>query len=209
MTSTITPLARGPLIDRHRAANARFEMRDGWQVAIWYPREPEPGRNALVDLSHWPTFELNGPGVDAGLQSLGVGDVPLRRIERTGKGTIYRLTPSRAILFGGFSPPPGALDVTGGWATLALCGPDCEALLNKVTALDLRLETLPVGGCCQGPIFGVNTLFGRFENRFELHVCSDSAQFFWDVLMDAGREFDLEAAGADWYRTTAAGSMAT
>lgn len=204
--TTIIPLARGPLTDLHRVEGARLEMSDGWQVACWYPHEPVQGQNALVDLSHWPTFELNGPAVAESLQALGVGDVPLRRIERIGSGTVYRLTPSRAILFGGVPQPPGlfnvtgALDVTGGWATLALCGPDCEGLLNKVTAVDLRRETLPVGSCCQGPIFGVNTLFGRFENRFELHVCSDSVEFFWEVLRDAGREFQLEPAGTGWYQ---------
>ena len=42
-----------------------------------------------------------------------------------------------------------------------------------------------------------NTLFGRFADRFELHVCSDSAEFFWDVLMDAGAEFGLRPAGLE------------
>ena len=87
--------------------------------------------------------------------------------------------------------------LTGGWASLALCGPDAERILNKVTAVDLRERTLPIGGCRQGPIFGVNTLFGRFANRFELHVCGDSAEFLWDVLLDAGAEFALKAAGVD------------
>ena len=40
-----------------------------------------------------------------------------------------------------------------------------EPILNKVTAVDLRERTLPLNACCQGPIFGVNTLFGRFADR--------------------------------------------
>ncbi len=98
-----------------------------------------------------------------------------------------------------FQPiPADALDVTGGWVSLALIGRDAERLLNKVTAVDLRERTMPVGGCCQGPIFGVNTLFGRFSDRFELHICGDSAEFLWEVLMDAGEEFGLKPAGADF-----------
>ena len=89
------------------------------------------------------------------------------------------------------------LDVTGGWATISLIGPDAERILNKLTAVDLRERTVPVGGCCQGPLFGVNTLFGRFADRFDLHVCSDSAEFFWEVLLDAGAEFGLHAAAGE------------
>ena len=81
--------------------------------------------------------------------------------------------------------------------TISVIGSDAERLLNKVTAVDLRERTLPVGGCCQGPLFGVNTLFGRFANRFDLHVCTDSAEFFWEVLLDAGAEFGLRPAGTE------------
>jgi sarcosine oxidase gamma subunit len=77
-------------------------------------------------------------------------------------------------------------------------GPDAEHILSKVTAVDLRRETLAPLACCQGPVFGVNTLFGRFQNRFDLHVCTDSAEFFLEVLMDAGREFGLRMAGIEF-----------
>lgn len=202
MTSTL-PIARGPLIDLHRRSGATVESIDGWQVAVRYLQLADRTGNALVDLSHVPTFEINGPETGAVLSSLCGADVPLRKIHSEESRHIYRLTPSRAIVFGNVPPSTGAIDVTGGWASLALIGPDAERILNKVTAVDLRERTLPVQACCQGPIFGVNTLFGRFADRFELHVCSDSAEFFWDVLMDAGAEFGLRPAGLETY---AAGS---
>jgi hypothetical protein len=31
-----------------------------------------------------------------------------------------------------------------------------------------------------------------------LHICGDSAEFLWEVLMDAGEEFGLQPAGADF-----------
>src|SRR6185369_2399658 len=108
-----------------------------------------------------------------------------------------RLTPTRAIVFGSAAMGQNSLDVTGAWSTLSLRGPDAERILSKVTAVDLRERTLPPLSCCQGPIFGVNTLFGRFEDRFDLHVASDSAEFFWEVLLDAGAEFGLRPAGVD------------
>lgn len=196
MTLT-SPIARGPLLDLHRRAGATVVVKDGWQVATRYPQAVERTGNVLIDFSHWPTFEINGPETGPALTTLCGADVPLRKIHSADDRHVYRLTPSRAIVFGSVPPHTGAIDVTGGWASLALIGPDAERILNKVTAVDLRERTLPVQACCQGPIFGVNTLFGRFTGRFDLHVCSDSAEFFWDVLMDAGAEFALRPAGIE------------
>jgi heterotetrameric sarcosine oxidase gamma subunit len=195
LPTTAAPVARGPLIERHRRQGARIELRDGWEIAVGYPHEPPMGANRVVDRSHRPTFEINGPDTSRLVAALCGCDLPVRHIHVAANREAYRLTPDRAILFGRVPPPEGALDVTGGWASLALCGPQAEQILNKITAVDLRLRTLPAGRCCQGPVFGVNTLFGRFDDRFELHVCGDSAEFFWDVLFDAGAEFGLAPAG--------------
>jgi glycine cleavage system aminomethyltransferase T len=193
------PIARGSLLETHRQKGASLESIDGWQIAVRYPQPLDRTSSALVDLSHVATFEVNGPETGTVLASLCGSDVPLRQIHSGDGRHVYRLTPSRAIVFGNVPPSTNAIEVTGGWASLALIGPDAERILNKVTAVDLRERTLPIQGCCQGPIFGVNTLFGRFADRFELHVCSDSAEFFWEVLMDAGAEFGLRPAGIEAY----------
>ncbi|MBI3866336.1 MAG: aminomethyl transferase family protein [Planctomycetia bacterium] len=194
-----SPIAQSPLVDMHHRCGAHVERRDGWLMAVKYPDEPGTIGNALVDLAHRPTIEINGPDVATRLSALCGADVPVRQIRSADEWHAYRLTPGRAIVFGKIPRQVSdALDVTGGWVSLALWGPDAERLLNKITAVDLRERTLPVGGCCQGPIFGVNTLFGRFARRFELHVCYDSAEFLWEVLMDAGAEFHLKPAGIDY-----------
>jgi glycine cleavage system aminomethyltransferase T len=57
-------VAHSPMERQARAAGARFEVRDGWNVAVEYPH---PERQALretagwADLSHLPKFE---DGVD-------------------------------------------------------------------------------------------------------------------------------------------------
>jgi sarcosine oxidase gamma subunit len=192
------PIARSPLTDLHQRHGATMQLRDGWMIATRYLVEPGAAGNAIVDFAHRPTWEINGPEVGRKLSELCGGDLAIRKIQSGARWHAYRLTSERAILFGNLpSSIPGALDVTGGWVTLALIGPDAERILNKITAVDLRERTLPVHGCCQGPIFGVNTLFGRFANRFELHICGDSAEFLWDVLLDAGCEFGLKPAGAE------------
>lgn len=198
MSLSTPPIAQGPLAEWHHRHGATVVLRDGWMIAARYPGEPHPGGNMLVDFAHRATWEINGPEVGQRLTGLCGGDVALRRIHDGNGWQAYRLTPGRAIVFGRPSAAiPDALDVTGGWVSLSLSGPDAERILNKVTAVDLREETLPVNGCCQGPIFGVNTLFGRFANRFELHACGDSTEFLWEVLLDAGSEFGLKPAGVD------------
>lgn len=188
----------------HRRHGAHVEMREGWLVAVKYADEPGSSGNVLVDLAHRPTWELAGPDIGQRLTELCGADVALRRIHAGSGWQACRLTPGRAILFGKIPQIPTdaidvpLLDVTGGWVSLALFGRDAERLLNKVTAVDLRERTMSAGGCCQGPIFGVNTLFGRFADRFELHICGDSAEFLWDVLLDAGEEFGLKPAGVDY-----------
>jgi sarcosine oxidase gamma subunit len=201
MSNLSSPVARGPLVSWHRRQGATLDIRGGWEIAVRYPFQPSPAANRIIDLSHRATREVNGPQTGETLRSLCGAEVPLRRIHIASGWEAYRLTPGRAVLFGqaiphATGPHATGLDVTGGWASLALHGPDRERILNKVTAVDLREVTLPVGSCCQGPIFGVNTLFGRFDNRFELHVCSDSAEFFLEVLLDAGREFELTPSGS-------------
>jgi sarcosine oxidase gamma subunit len=193
MSITI-PIARSPLAERHARDGATLAIADGWQVATHYPAGA--AKNSLVDRSYLATYEINGPGTGSELAKLCGADVPLRSIHSDAGRDVYRLTPTRSIIVGG-SPLGTGLDVTGGWATLSLIGKDAERILNKVTAVDLRERTLPVGGCCQGPIFGVNTLFGRFADRFDLHICTDSAEFFWEVLLDAGAEFGLRPAGTE------------
>jgi sarcosine oxidase gamma subunit len=197
MSATI-PIGRSPLAEWHARAGATLTIADGWQVATHYPPAStgSAGVNTLVDRSHLATYEINGPETGSELIKVCGADVPLRTIHSDGGRDVYRLTPTRAIIVGG-TAIESALDVTGGWATISLIGKDAERILNKVTAVDLRERTLPVGGCCQGPIFGVNTLFGRFADRFDLHICTDSAEFFWEVLLDAGEEFGLRPAGTE------------
>jgi len=204
--------ARGPLVDWHRRAGATVDRLGCWEVALSYPVEPlHEGGNALVDITGRTVHELGGRNLSAELASLTGGEHPIRaiRAEAESGAAIYRLTDVRAIRFRGqnltterpeTATTDSAIDVTGGWASLGLAGPHAREILQKVTALDLRDQTLPVGTCCQGPIFGVNTLFGRFATHYELHACPDMTEFLWEVLLDAGAEFGLRPAGLGWWR---------
>ncbi len=193
-----TPVAYGPLIDVHRRAGAELETVDGWLVPSRYPVEPEKNSDVIVDVSHQTVFEINGPNTATNLRSLYGKDVQVRSICLSDSVQAYRLTDERAVIFGKTNEPQ-AINVTGGWASIALFGPNRRKLLSKITALDLRDCALPEHHCCQGPIFGVNTLFGRFQNHYELHTGPDSIEFLWEVFLDAGQEFQLQPAGRNFY----------
>lgn len=194
------PVASGPLIPVHRQARATIETVSGWETAVKYPSEPAPTGNGLVDLTGRVVSEINGLETGTILNSLCGGDVAIRMLRTVSGCDFYRLTNVRAIVFGG-DVIENAIDVTGGWASMGLYGPQSRGILQKITAIDLRDRILGVGWCAQGPVFGVNVLFGRFANHYELHACPDMAQFLWEVLLDAGEEYGLKPAGRNWLGT--------
>lgn len=191
------PLASGPLIPTHRRANATIETISGWETAVKYPSEPAWTANALVDLTGRNASEINGPDTESIVNALANDRLPIRGLKTVAGRDIYRLTNARAIVLGG-DIVPGAVNVTGGWASIGLYGPQSVAVLQKITAIDLRDSSIGVGQCAQGPVFGVNVLFGHFADHWELHACPDMTQFLWEVLMDAGSEFELKPAGKHW-----------
>lgn len=194
---TSVPLATGPLIPLHRKCGAEIDVISGWEIAGKYPHEPPRSANAIVDLTGRTVSEINGPDTESIITALTNDRLPIRGLKTVAGQDIYRLTSVRAIVFGD-SPVESAINVTGGWASIGLYGPQSRAVLQKITAIDLRDRTLGVGQCAQGPVFGVNVLFGHFADHYELHACPDMTQFLWEVLLDAGSEFALKPAGRRW-----------
>ena len=198
------PTARGPLVAWHRCAGGQIEVVEGWEICVSHPvREdpPHPGGNLLLDWSHRSVTELGGPRVGELVGGLVGTDVAVRRMAAGRAGIVCRLTPARAIIFGDpgleVLGDPAAVDVTGGWATIVLAGPDAVNVLSLLTSADLRTRAMPVAACRQGPIAGINTLLCHFAGHWELHACPDSVVSLWEALLDEGRAYDLQAAGAE------------
>lgn len=80
---------------------------------------------------------------------------------------------------------------------LALQGPKAEAVLQKLT--DIDLSAIPYYWLCQGNAAGVNMMISRTgytgEPGFELCIDNAHAAAVWNALMDAGKEFDIEPIG--------------
>ena len=199
-----SPLARGPLVAWHRGAGGVLKQVGGWEICVSHPVDQEPGPssgNLLLDWSHRWVTELNGPRTGELVTGLVGTDVAVRRTAAGRAGMVSRLTPTRAIVFGDPGPEvmadPAAVDVTGGWATIVLAGPDAINILSLLTSADLRTRAMPVAACRQGPIAGINTLLCHFAGHWELHACPDSVLSLWEALLDEGRSYGLRVVGAE------------
>jgi glycine cleavage system aminomethyltransferase T len=173
-------VARSPMERNAKAAGARFDVRDGWNVAVEYPGEATVGGTvAWADLSHLRKLELQGE------------DVPgeLGEAKREGDAWICQLTPTRALLLGGdHAPPPDAVDVTTCFAALTIFGPQAREVIARFCALDLRPQVAPPGSFRPGSIARQpGMILVQAEQRFVLLFGWAVGEYMWTVVEDAAR----------------------
>ncbi|MDA4113010.1 MAG: hypothetical protein OK474_03090 [Thaumarchaeota archaeon] len=95
-------------------------------------------------------------------------------------------------------------------AGIALIGPAASHVLRKLSSVDVSLEALPDPGCTEGAVAGVRCAMVRTDLRvrerrvdsFDLYVGRGYAEYLWDAVSEAGREFRIAPIG-----TTACSSM--
>ena len=125
-----TPLARSPMERVARAAGARFEARDGWNVAVAYDGEGA-GTCSWTDLSHLGKLELHAVagGASASRSSWGPPCETARRGgARSRAGACWRSarppTPRRcARRLEEAAGAAAVVEVTTAYAALAISGP--------------------------------------------------------------------------------------
>jgi 4-methylaminobutanoate oxidase (formaldehyde-forming) len=90
-------------------------------------------------------------------------------------------------------------DITTDWACLALWGPKARSVLSKVTPDPVTNEAFPYLSAMFIGINGVRVWTQRVsyvgELGWELYVPNNRASMVWDMMMDAGKEFDMEIGG--------------
>jgi 4-methylaminobutanoate oxidase (formaldehyde-forming) len=90
-------------------------------------------------------------------------------------------------------------DITQEWTCFALWGPQARATLQKVTQTDVTNEAHPYLMTKQISINGTKVYAQRVsyagELGWELYVPYNRAIPVWDLLMEAGAEFDIEVGG--------------
>jgi hypothetical protein len=183
-TST-TAVARSPMEHQARAAGARFEVRDGWNVAVSYPRAPNGGV-AFADYSHIRKYELQGE----------LPPLELGRAGVDGDRTWLRMTPTRALILGG-ERPHGALDVTTAFAALRIAGLLARETFARFTAIDLRPRVTRPGDWRPGSVARTpGGILCEAEDRYLMLFGAALGQYMWTVVEDAARHLGGGPVGA-------------
>src|ERR1700761_5054575 len=98
-------VARSPMEAKARAAGARFDIRDGWNIAHAYAGGAEEEARAAAqaagwaDMSHLGKLELKGPGEELDRIASECGaELRLGEASRAGEGWWCRLTTTRALV---------------------------------------------------------------------------------------------------------------
>jgi glycine cleavage system aminomethyltransferase T len=175
-------VARSPMERLAKAAGARFEVRDGWNVAVDYGSELGPV--AWADVSHLRKWEVRAGG-------------ELGSARREGEAWWCGLTADRALVLGG-PAPQDALDVTCNYAALTIFGPPARETIARFCALDLRPDKAPPHSFRPGSIARQpGMLLVEAEDRFLLLFGWAIAEYMWTVVADAARPLGGAPAGIE------------
>ncbi len=200
-------VARSPMEAMARAAGARFEVRDGWNVAVEYPSGGSD-KVCWSDTSHLTKLELQGSSeaIDAAVGT----PLSLGTAVRQDGAWWCRLTASRGLIVGasaaarervGAANEVGAVsvvDVTSNFASLTLTGPLARETFARFCALDLRPATTPVAALRPGSIGRQpGILIREDEERYLILFGWATAEYMWSVVADAGAHLGGAPIGAD------------
>jgi sarcosine oxidase subunit alpha len=229
MPASATPIARSPLHSWHAAHGALFTERHGWQVVARFrsaEAEVQAARAGIgvADVSASIKVSLQGPGVSDLAQALvpdgsaaethGVGVLP------GGRAFACRLTDEHLLLIAmttearDLAPreTQGVVvsDVTSAHAGFVVVGPQTEALLRRLTHLDVRPAALPVNSCVETALAGVEALLIRTTESalpsLRIYVAWDMAEYVWERLIEAGREWQVTPLGLEALNRLVAGA---
>ena len=182
---TPAAVARSPMEGQAIAAGARMEVRDGWNVAVEYTGAPAHAPVAWADVSHLRKLEVTGR------HELAFGTAS--RIEGAWWCPVTR---ERTLVIGGAGVE--GLEVTTTLAALAIVGPQARELLARFCALDLRAQSMPVGGFRPGSLARTPGYVLREDaERFLILFGWALGEYLWTVVADAASGLDGAPMGVD------------
>ena len=188
----------------------------------------------MVDLSAFTIFDIAGPGALQAVQKVAMRqmDVPTGRVVYTpvlspGGGfkadlTIMRLGdelfrvvtggahgPADRKWFSDRLPDDGSAqltDITSGWTTLGLWGPQARTILAALTRDDVSHDEFRFGTCRTIEMDTLRVLASRIsyvgDLGWELYVPIEEGRRLWDMVFEEGRAHGLVPVGIGVYGTT-------
>jgi glycine cleavage system aminomethyltransferase T len=192
-------LARTPMERLARAAGARFEERDGWNVAVSYGSDAGVGEVGFADCSQMVKFELHG--APAALARVAGTELELGLAARSGGAWWCPVTPSRVLVLGERAVSGDGVtvvDVTCGLAAMALIGPGARELLARFCAVDVRPGVAPPGAFRPGSVARTpGYVLCEDEQRILVLVGWALGEYLYEVVSDAAAHLGGGPVGAD------------
>jgi glycine cleavage system aminomethyltransferase T len=166
-------VARSPMERQALDSGARFEVRDGWNVAVGYDGESPDAPVRWADASHLPKIEVHGHH-----------ERPLGQATRTNGAWWCPVTRDRTLVLG--DRDADGVDLTCALAALTVSGPLARELFARFCALDLRPQSLPVGGFRPGSVARTpGYVLREDEDRFLMLFGWALGEYMWTVVSDA------------------------
>ncbi|MFL5892286.1 MAG: hypothetical protein ACJ75I_06035 [Solirubrobacterales bacterium] len=218
------PIARSPMERAARAAGARFEARNGWNVAVGYAsleQEREACRRAAgwADVSHLGKLELHASAADdlsaVVAQVAGGAALELGSASRAADAWWLPLTAERAVVVcepgavaglrerveeaaGSASRTFTIVDATSKYGAMTIAGPLAREVFARFTAVDLRPQVTPVGAFRPVSIARTPGLLVREgEDRFLFLFGAALGAYMWETVADAGTHLGAAPVGVD------------
>jgi glycine cleavage system aminomethyltransferase T len=193
-------VARSPMEALGRSAGGRFEVRDGFDVAVSYPAASYDDSVSWCDTSHLPKLQLQGTAkaIDAAAGTALEAGTAVRR----GGAWWCRLTGERALVIGARpSLSDGELelvDMTSMLASLTVSGPLARECFARFCALDLRPSVMPVAGFRPGSVARTpGFVLREAPTRYLALVGAAVAGSVWEIVADAATHLGGRPVGVD------------
>ena len=216
-----TPVAHSPMEGQAREAGARFELRDGWNVAIDYgdadaERTAVETTGAWTDVSQLGKIELQAAPAELAQIIAGAGGGEAGGFDRATRASgawWCRLTPERALVIcepsqtaalrlrleqaaGSALGLASVVEVTTLYAALTLSGTPAREIFARFCALDLRPQSTPLHGLRPGSVARTPGLVLReADDRFLVLFGWALGEYMWTVVADAAGHLGARPAG--------------
>ena len=203
-------IARSPMEQQAREAGARLEVRDGWSVAVEYGTGSQHEQQTLrervgfADASYLGKLELS-----ADVDELAGTQLELGQAVNLDGAWWCPIAPQRALLVAepaaaraiGARAGAGAVDVTSAYGALTIAGPLAREVFARFCALDLRPQSMPLGGFRPGSVARTPSYVLCVEHEsFLLLFGWAFGRYTWETVADAAGALEGGPVGIDALR---------
>jgi glycine cleavage system aminomethyltransferase T len=201
------PVARSPMEASTAHDGARFEIRDGWNVAVDYNAPPAGETVGWADMSHITKLELQG--ASEAIDAAAGFTLPFGTAVREDGAWWCRLTPTRALVVGAHPSPSirerlssadgvNVVDVTTNFAAITIAGPLSREVFARFSAIDLRPQVSPAGALRPGSAARQpGIVICEAEDRYLYLFGWATGEYVWSVVADAGYHLGGRPIGID------------